>query len=115
MRFSMRKRRKRNILNIIKFIKNLTLIDTNNGIIHITKKNKNRLKNYYEVNKESILQRINERYTCGCGSENSHCNRRRHERSFKHIAWLKDQQQTAETIQNYFMNKSNFNFLYVYI
>ena len=61
-------------------------------------KNKDKLKNYYDENRESVLQRMNERYICGCGAENSHCNRRRHERSKKHQTWLKDQQQTAETI-----------------
>ena len=53
---------------------------------------------YRNENRQKMRDRDNEKYICGCGTTNSHGHKSRHEKTKKHIAWLKDQQQTAETI-----------------
>ena len=41
-------------------------------------------------------------FKCQCGSELAIGNKSDHERTKKHQAWLKDQEATAETIQDQF-------------
>ena len=56
---------------------------------------KEKNKNYYNENKE----KYNIEMKCCCGSTYvGLCNKRRHETSKKHLSWLKDNIQTAETI-----------------
>ena len=39
------------------------------------------------------------KYACPCGSEVTKGYKSEHEKTKKHQAWLKDQEQTAETVQ----------------
>lgn len=50
-------------------------------------------KEYYEKNKEKILLRQNEKFTCVCGSLYSHSHKKRHERSFKHLNFINEPNQ----------------------
>ena len=47
---------------------------------------------------DKIYEKRKEKYECPCGSTFRHDDKARHDRSKKHIAWIKDQKQEAETI-----------------
>ena len=53
---------------------------------------------YYAENKEKLKEKTHTTYLCSCGSESTNTHKVRHEKSKKHQAWLKDQEQTGETI-----------------
>ena len=42
-------------------------------------------RNYYETNKESILNHVNEKILCECGCYSLRCHLARHKKSQKHI------------------------------
>ena len=52
-------------------------------------KNKNKNKEKYEANKILILEKMNSKVICACGSEISNCNKLRHEKTIKHINFMK--------------------------
>jgi hypothetical protein len=49
-------------------------------------------KQYYDINKKIILERMKQKIYCMCGSETTHCHKARHERSQKHIKFVQAQQ-----------------------
>jgi len=55
-------------------------------------------KQYYINNKDKIDAYHKAEYTCDCGAILQFGNKPHHIRSKKHLAWLHDKQQTAETI-----------------
>ena len=56
------------------------------------------MKQYREENKEKIHEYKNESFNCTCGGKYTRCNKTKHAKSKKHLAWLYDQKVTAETI-----------------
>jgi len=54
-------------------------------------------KEYYEANKDKIAERGKIKYTCGCGSTIRKYDRHQHERSHKHLNYVKQNPQGLNT------------------
>jgi len=50
--------------------------------------NKDYSKDYYEKHKYTLLENMNKKYTCDCGGKFTHCHKKVHERTAKHIKFM---------------------------
>jgi hypothetical protein len=64
-------------------------------------KKKEKHKEYNEKNKDKIKEKQSKKYTCDCGSNCSHSNKSSHEKSKKHLAYLKAHFELQNIMINY--------------
>ena len=45
-------------------------------------------KEWYEANKVEVLEKLNKKYSCECGGCYTHCNKKTHDRTQKHLKYI---------------------------